>query len=72
MENKENQFFVDSEFLSPQALARKHQLETDPASRADHMAYLPGMERIQSDVKMCIRDRNRGPARSLNRRLVRA
>ena len=46
----ENQFFVDSEFLSPQALERKHQLETDPASRADHMAYLPGMERIQSDV----------------------
>ena len=46
----ENQFFVDSEYLSPEALSRKHQLETDPASRTDHMAYLPGMERIQSDV----------------------
>ena len=46
----ENQFFVDSEYLSPEALSRKHRLETDPASRTDHMAYLPGMERIQSDV----------------------
>ena len=46
----ENQFFVDSAHLSPEALARKHQLENDPASRKDHMAYLPGMERIQSDV----------------------
>lgn len=50
MENKENQFLVDSAFLSPQALERKHKLETDPSSRTDHMAYLPGMERIQSDV----------------------
>ena len=31
----ENQFFVDSEYLSPEALSRKHQLETDPASRTD-------------------------------------
>ena len=46
----ENQFFVDSEYLSPEALSRKHRLETDPASRTDHMADLPGMERIQSDV----------------------
>ena len=46
----ENQFFVDSEYLSPEALSRKHQLETDPASRTDHMAYLPGMERISSGV----------------------
>ena len=38
----ENQFFVDSEYLSPEALARKHRLETDPSSRTDHMAYLPG------------------------------
>ena len=46
----ENQFFVDSEYLSPEALARKHRLETDPSSRTDHMAYLPGMERISSGV----------------------
>ena len=46
----ENQFFVDSQQLSPQALARKHQLETDPSSRKSHMEYLPGMERINSDI----------------------
>ncbi len=46
----ENQFFVDSEFLSPKALAKKHRLESDPASRKNHMEYMPGMERIDSDV----------------------
>lgn len=46
----ENQFFVDSEQLSPEALAKKHALETDPSSRKNHMEYLPGMEQIQSDV----------------------
>ena len=46
----ENQFFVDSEFLSPEALEKKHKLETDPSSRTNHMEYMPGMERIQSDV----------------------
>ena len=46
-----NQFFVDSEFLSPAALARKHELENNPASRTDIMAYLPGMEVIQSDTR---------------------
>lgn len=46
----ENQFFVDSEYLPPEALAKKHRLETDPSSRKSHMEYLPGMERINSDV----------------------
>ena len=46
----ENQFFVDSGHLSPEALAKKHRLETDPSSRKSHMEYLPGMEVIQSDV----------------------
>ena len=50
MEHQENQFFVDSEFLSPQALEKKHRLETDPASRKSHLEYLPGMEVIQSEV----------------------
>ncbi len=45
-----NQFLVDSEYLSPQALAKKHQLENDPSSRRDIMEYLPGMEKIRSDV----------------------
>lgn len=46
----ENQFFVDSELLSPEALAKKHRLESDPSSRKNHMEYLPGMEKIESDV----------------------
>ena len=46
----ENQFFVDSAHLSPEALAKKHRLETDPSSRKSHMEYLPGMEVIESDV----------------------
>ena len=45
-----NQFFIDSAFLSPKALERKHQLETEPSSRINHMEYLPGMEIIESDV----------------------
>ena len=46
----ENQFFVDSNYLSPQALDKKHRLENDPSSRKNHMEYLPGMEIIESDV----------------------
>ena len=46
----ENRFFVDSEHLSPQALEKKHRLETDTKYRKNHMEYLPGMERIESDV----------------------
>ena len=46
----ENQFFVDSEYLSPEALAKKHRLETDKSYRKNHMEYLPGMEKIESDV----------------------
>ena len=46
----ENQFFVDSKHLSPEALAKKHRLETDPTYRKNHMEYLPGMEVIESDV----------------------
>ena len=46
----ENQFFVDSEYLSPEALAKKHRIESDPSSRKNHMEYLPGMEIIESDV----------------------
>lgn len=46
----ENQFFVDSEYLSEKALAKKHKLETDPSSRTNHMEYMPGMEQIGSDI----------------------
>ena len=46
----ENRFLVDSDSLSEEALKRKHRLETDPSSRTDHMAYMEGMEIIESDV----------------------
>ena len=46
----ENQFFVDSEYLSEKALAKKRKLETDPSSRTNHMEYMPGMEQIDSDI----------------------
>ncbi len=46
----ENRFFVDSGGLSPAALEQKHRLENDPSSRTDPMAYLPDMERIDSDI----------------------
>lgn len=47
----ENQFFVDSEKLSPQALEKKHRLENDKNSRTDHMAYMDGMEQISPDIR---------------------
>ena len=47
----ENCFFVDSEYLSPKALEKKHRLETDKSSRANHMEYMEGMEIIESDVR---------------------
>jgi 2-iminoacetate synthase len=50
MAEQENQFLVDSEFLTQSALERKHRLENDPTSRTDHMAYMEGMEQISSDV----------------------
>lgn len=46
----ENQFFVDSARLSEAGLEKKHRLETDPTSRKDPMEYLPGMEKIESDI----------------------
>ena len=46
----DNQFFVDSEYLSEKALEKKHRLENDPSSRTNHMEYLPGMEKISSDI----------------------
>lgn len=46
----ENQYFVDSARLSEAALEKKHRLETDPTSRKDPMEYLPGMEKIESEI----------------------
>lgn len=47
----ENQFFVDSEYLSSEALEKKHRLENDPSFRKNHMEYMPGMEVIESDIR---------------------
>ena len=46
----ENQFFVDSDKLSKEALEKKHKLENDPSSRTNHMEYMEGMDRIESDI----------------------
>ena len=46
----ENQYFVDSEHLSAEAIERKHRLENDPSSRKNHMEYMPDMEQIESDI----------------------
>ena len=48
---KENQFFVDSQNLSRQALERKHALEREPSCRTNHMEYMEGMEQIKSDIR---------------------
>lgn len=45
-----NDFFIDSKELSAKALKRKHQIENDASCRTNHMEYMPGMERIDSDI----------------------
>ncbi|MBO7453555.1 MAG: 2-iminoacetate synthase ThiH, partial [Clostridiales bacterium] len=46
----DNNYFIDSEYLSKEALERKHRLENDPSSRTNHMEYMEGMEIIESDI----------------------
>ncbi len=46
----DNEYFVDSDKLSEKALEKKHRLENDPSFRTDHMAYMEGMDRIESDI----------------------
>ncbi|MBQ9545261.1 MAG: 2-iminoacetate synthase ThiH [Clostridia bacterium] len=46
----ENSFFVDSKKLSPAALEKKHRLENDPSSRKSIDEFLPGMEKIDSNI----------------------
>ncbi len=46
----DNRFLVDGEHLSVSALERKHSLETDSASRTNHMEYMDGMEKIDSNI----------------------
>ena len=47
----ENQFIFDAENLPEKILEQKHRLENDPASRINHMEFLPDMEQINSDVR---------------------
>lgn len=46
----ENQFYIDSEYLRPEVLAKKRKLELEPSSRKNHMEYMQGMEIIKSEV----------------------
>ncbi|MCR5208944.1 MAG: 2-iminoacetate synthase ThiH [Lachnospiraceae bacterium] len=46
----ENNYLIDSDDLTPEALEKKHRLESDPSVRTDHMKYMPGMEVIESDI----------------------
>ena len=52
---KRSALIFDGEGLSAAALERKHRLERDPSCRTDPMAYMPGMEVIDSDIKDRVR-----------------
>lgn len=47
----ENEYIIQWDDLSPEAKEKKERLENDPSFRTDHMAYMEGMEQIQSDVR---------------------
>lgn len=46
----ENNFFVNSEHLSPAAVQKKFSLENDPSARVNHLEYFSDMEQIDSDI----------------------
>lgn len=46
----ENQFYIDSDKLTKEALERKHRIENDALARTDPMRYMDGMEQISSDI----------------------
>lgn len=47
---EQNKFFVDAKKLTPETLAYKHRIEQDASARTNHMEYMDGMERLDSDV----------------------
>ena len=49
-EYHDERYFIDSDTLSPEALERKHRIETDPSARTNHMEYMKGMEVIKSYI----------------------
>ncbi|MCD8372332.1 MAG: 2-iminoacetate synthase ThiH [Clostridia bacterium] len=56
----ENNFFIDSEFLSEKALEKKHRLENDPSSRTNHMEYMEGMEQLDHTVMNTVMEQMKG------------
>lgn len=50
MEHQKNQFLIDSDALSEQALQKKHELENNPDARTNPLEYQSGQEQIQSDI----------------------
>lgn len=46
----ENNFFINQTHLSPEALAKKQELENCPTSRRNIMDYFPYMEKIESNI----------------------
>ncbi len=46
----EQEYLIERPDLSEEARKKKYQLENDPSCRTDHMAYMEGMEQIESDV----------------------
>lgn len=52
--SEQNHFLIDSACLSEKALARKHELENNPASRRSPLAYFPDMEQLDSPVEQAV------------------
>lgn len=48
---KGNEFIIHADNLNLETLSQKENLENNPSSRTDHMAYMEGMERISSNIK---------------------
>ena len=51
----EQEYTIDTSYLSPEAQKRKKDLEENPASRTNHMEYMDGMEVLDSDIKDKVR-----------------
>ena len=46
----DKEYIIESGHLSAEARARKEELEKDPSSRSDHMAFQAGMEQLDSTI----------------------
>lgn len=50
-------FYTAADGLPPAAAAKKSRLEHEPLCRADPMTFLPGMEKIESDIGRLVMER---------------